>query len=320
MSHDRMTPAGGQVAVFGSLNADLTVRVDRFPEPGETLSGSELVVAPGGKGSNQAVAAAVLGSEVRLIGAVGDDSNGRYLLEEASGAGVDVSSVDIDRHHATGSAMIVVDNSGENTIIVSPGANWVHTPTSVGSSDFASDVVCLCLEVPLPAVLAAAEQGRRAGAQVLLNLSPFAEVPDALLQLSDVLLVNQTEGELLLRARGIDEDWSATLDALARHGADRAVVTLGSQGSVVLDGTATGDGRVVVIPAEDVQVVDTTGCGDAFTGALAHGLAGGLSLVEAAHLAARVSALAATRDGAQASYRTFAHVSPHPDAQGGCGR
>ena len=162
--------SAGPVVVFGSLNVDLTVRVERFPEPGETLTGSELATAPGGKSSNQAVAIAVLGSSVRLIGAVGDDGNATFLLDQAGAAGVDVSGVVRDAGHATGSAMIVVDAAGENTIIVSPGANGALAPLSVRAEDFAdASVLCLCLEVPVPAVKAAAEQGRRAGAQVLLG-------------------------------------------------------------------------------------------------------------------------------------------------------
>ncbi|MDN5769557.1 MAG: ribokinase [Microlunatus sp.] len=304
-----MSGAAGQVVVFGSLNADLTVHVDRFPEPGETLSGSELVTAPGGKSSNQAATVAVLGSPARLIGAVGDDANGRFLLGRATVAGVDVSGVTTEAEHATGSAMIVVDAAGENTIIVSPGANGAHDPDTVDAEEFAdAAVVCLCLEVPLRAVQAAAEHGRAAGAQVLVNLSPYADVPKQLLGLTDVLLVNRTEAALVLGRDDVGEDWSTALDGLVGLGVDRAVVTLGADGSVVLDATQTGDDRIAVVDPISVEVVDTTGCGDAFTGALAHRLAGGASLAEAARFAAQVSALAATAQGAQTSYTAFAHL------------
>lgn len=303
-----VSSAGGMVAVFGSLNADLTVRVDRFPEPGETLKGSELVTAPGGKSSNQAVAAAWLGSSVRLVGAVGDDAHGAFLLEKAEEARVDVSQVRRDADHATGSAMIVVDDAGENTIIVSPGANGGHSAQSAGEIDVAgADILCLCLEVPLPAVEAAAEQGAQAGAQVVLNLSPYAEVPETLLRNTDVLLVNQSEAEFVVGGE-VAGDWSATLDRLSDLGVDRAVVTLGADGAMVLDGTASGDDRVVAVDSPEVDAVDTTGCGDAFTGALAQAMASGSSLVEAARRAARVGALAATREGAQASYGAFADL------------
>ncbi|MGB7450168.1 MAG: ribokinase [Ornithinimicrobium sp.] len=299
----------GEIVVFGSLNADLTVRVQRFPEPGETLSGSELVTAPGGKSSNQAAAAAVLGSSVRLVGAVGADSHGSFLLEQAGEAGVDTSGVSQERDHATGSAMIVVDAAGENTIIVSPGANGRHTAESVRASDIGeADVLCLCLEVPLEAVEAAVEQGRSVGARVVLNLSPYAEVPDAVLRGTDVLLVNEREAELVT-GDSQDGDWSSTLGRLAELGVEHAVVTLGADGAVVLDATAAEPDRVVTVDSPKVEAVDTTGCGDAFTGALAHALASGHSLVEACEVAAQVGALAATREGAQSSYGAFAHLA-----------
>ena len=212
--------------------------------------------------------------------------------------------------HATGSAMIVVDAHGENTIIVSPGANGALTADALDLSAIRrDDVLGLCLEVPVPVVLAAARSAHDAGARVLLNLSPYAEVPGDLLELTDVLLVNRTEAAQAL-GRPIDEeapDWGEVLDGLAGRGIRRAVVTLGTDGSVVLDDE--GDdraGRVTRIDATPVEAVDTTGCGDAFTGAVAHRLADGSSLVEAARFASRISALAATADGAQSSYSTFA--------------
>jgi len=306
---ERRTGGSGRIVVFGSLNADLTVRVERFPQPGETLNGSELVTAPGGKSSNQAVAAAVLGSTLRHVGAVGADSHGSFLLEKAEDVGVDTSGVRRDEDHATGSAMIVVDSAGENTIIVSPGANGAHTAESVGEADFGeADVLCLCLEVPLEAVEAAIERARSVGAQVVFNLSPYAEVPDAVLRGTDVLLVNEREAELVTGSAP-ESDWSATLDRLTELGVERAVVTLGAEGAVVLDATASGTDRVVTLDSPEVDAVDTTGCGDAFTGALAHGLAEGRSLPQAAQTAAEVGALAATREGAQASYGAFAHLA-----------
>ncbi|MGB5953016.1 MAG: ribokinase [Ornithinimicrobium sp.] len=296
-----------QIVVFGSLNADLTVRVERFPEAGETLGGSELVTAPGGKSSNQAAAAAVLGSSVRLIGAVGDDAHGEFLVEKAESAGVDVSGVIRDSDHATGSAMIVVDSHGENTIIVSPGANGRHTEESVGDIDFTdAAILCLCLEVPLASVAMAAAHAREAGAEVVFNLSPYAEVPGELLEHTDVLLVNESEAALVIDEDDPGNDWSSTLDRLVAMGVDRTVVTLGADGAVVLDGTASGQDRVTSVDSPSVEAVDTTGCGDAFTGALAHSMAAGSSLVEAATMAAEVAAQAATRDGAQASYAAFA--------------
>ncbi len=301
-----------RVAVVGSLNADLTVRVERFPQPGETLHGSELVVAPGGKSSNTAAAAAVLGSAVRLVGAVGDDDHGTFLLARAREAGVDVGGVRRLSGRATGTAMIVVDEAGENTIIVSPGANGALSPDLVDAAALGSPaVLCLCLEVPLDTVRAAAEAGGEVGATVVLNLSPYVPVDPGLLALTDVLLVNRTEAALLLGAPALPDDLAEWPDLPV----PRAVVTLGGDGAVVLDRTAPeaaggGAGRVVPIAPTRVDVVDTTGSGDAFTGALAHRLARGDSLLDAARFAARAGALAATRPGAQSSYSALTGLEP----------
>lgn len=300
----------GVVVVVGSLNTDLTVRTTRFPEPGETLSGSELVTAPGGKSSNQAAAAAILGSTVRLIGAVGADGNGDFLLHQAANAGVDVSAVQRLDDHATGSAMIVVNDNGENTIIVSPGSNGALTPSSIRPDHVAeAAVLCLCLEVPVDTVLTAARAGHDAGAEVIVNLSPFAEVPIELLTLTDVLLVNRSEADLVLGTKGVERDWEAALEGFRALGVERTIVTLGEDGSVVLDGRTDAVAAITPIEATRVEAVDTTGSGDAFTGAVAHGLAAGASLIDAARFASEASALAATADGAQSSYAQFAHLS-----------
>ncbi|WP_404320777.1 ribokinase [Arthrobacter luteolus] len=293
----------GKVVVVGSLNADLTVRTERFPSPGETLNGSELVIVPGGKSANQAAAAAILGADVRLFGAVGADGNGDLLLEAAAGAGVDASRVLRRAGTATGTAMIVVDASGENTIIVSPGANGTVTGAELPADLFdGAAVLTLSLEVPLEAVTAAARAGHDAGAQVLLNLSPYREVPAELLELTDVLLLNAHEAALVTGLADPAADWEAVLAALDALGVRRTIITLGGDGAVVLDGTASGEGRVVAVAPTKVSAVDTTGCGDAFTAASAARLATGDSLADAARFAARAGALAATREGAQSSY------------------
>ncbi len=293
----------GRVVVVGSLNADLTVRTERFPSPGETLGGSELVIVPGGKSANQAAAAAILGADVRLFGAVGADGHGDLLLEAAGAAGVDASRVLRRSGTATGTAMIVVDAAGENTIIVSPGANGTVTGAELPADLFdGAAVLTLSLEVPLEAVTAAARAGHDAGAQVLLNLSPYREVPAELLGLTDVLLLNAHEAALVTGLANPSADWEAVIAALDALGVRRTIVTLGGDGAVVLDGTSTGNGRVVAVAPTKVSAVDTTGCGDAFTAATAAGLAAGESLADAARFAARAGALAATREGAQSSY------------------
>ena len=302
--------SAGKVVVVGSLNADLTVRTERFPQPGETLNGSELVIVPGGKSANQAAAAAILGAEVRLFGAVGADGHGDLLLQAAADAGVDASRVLRRTGTATGTAMIVVDAAGENTIIVSPGANGTVTGAELPADLFeGAAVLCLSLEVPLEAVTAAARAGHDAGTQVLLNLSPYREVPAELLDFTDVLLLNTHEAALVTGLADPASDWEAVIAALGELGVRRTIITLGGDGAVVLDGTAADADRVVTVAPTRVTAVDTTGCGDAFTAATAARLAAGDSLADAATFAARAGALAATREGAQSSYSALLELA-----------
>ncbi len=276
------------IVVVGSLNADLVVRTERFPQPGETLHGSDLAILPGGKSANQAVAAGRLGGTVRMIGAVGDDGNGTLLRESVASAGVDTTHVAVRQGVATGTAVITVDAAGENTIVISGGANATLTPEDLPADAFdGAGVLGLCLEVSLDVVLAAARAGHAAGAAVLTNLSPFGAVPQELLDLTDVLLVNEHEAA-----------------ALGDHGVARSIVTRGGAGCVVHD----GDAEPVEVAAVRVDPVDTTGCGDAFTGAVALRLDAGDSLVEAARFAVGVGAYAATKPGAQASYPTTSEL------------
>ena len=294
--------------MVGALNADLAIRVDRLPAPGETVAGRDIEVLPGGKASNQAVAAARLGGRVRLVGAVGDDENGRMLREHATAAGVDVSFVSVLPGASTGQAIIPVDDAGENAIILVPGANGAITPDHIPIEAYAdAAVVCLSLEVPLAVVQRAAARATAAGARVVLNPSPFRRLPDELLDAVDVLIVNELEAAQLLgttseltRPAGAE----ALRAALAPHGVRRIVVTLGAAGALVLDGEALAE-----IAATRVDAIDTTGAGDAFTGALAVGLAEGSSLVDAAAEASRVAAFSTTRRGAQPSYPTLAQLA-----------
>ncbi|MGG7462955.1 ribokinase [Plantibacter sp. YIM 135347] len=305
-----------RIVVVGSLNADLVVHTARFPQPGETLQGSELTIVPGGKGANQAVAAGRLGGAVTMVGAVGDDPHGRLLLDSLSDAGVDTGNIDRLDGVATGTAVITVDDAGENTIIVSPGANGTLDVNGEGSTVLervttvldGAGVLCLCLEIPMDTVLASARHGRDAGALVLFNLSPYGEVPDELLELADVLLVNEHEARDLAGTESGEGDgaaasasaWEATAASLRSRGIDRAVITTGAEGSVIID----GDAPIATVPSPRITAVDTTGCGDAFMGSLAVRLAAGDSLVEAARYASTVGSYAATGAGAQASYPT----------------
>ncbi|MCS6554862.1 ribokinase [Curtobacterium flaccumfaciens] len=285
------------IVVVGSLNADLVVRTARFPQPGETLQGSDLAILPGGKSANQAVAAGRLGGTVRMIGAVGDDGNGALLRDSVAAASVDTTHVAVREGVATGTAVITVDAAGENTIVISAGANGTLTPDDVPDDVFAGAAVLgLCLEVSIDVVLAAARAAHAGGVTVLTNLSPFGAVPAELLELTDVLLVNEHEAS-----------------ALGDHGVARSIVTRGGAGCVVHDGGT----EPVPIEAVRVEPVDTTGCGDAFMGAVALRLAAGDTLVDAARFAVGVGAYAATKPGAQASYPTTAELEAFLRAEGG---
>ena len=316
MSTETSTPVS-RIVVVGSLNADLTIYCDRLPQPGETVHGNGFAVNPGGKSANQAVAASKLGGHVSLLGAVGEDPNGALLLESTARAGVDVSRVRRAGDDATGVAIISVDADGENSIIISAGANGTLTPADVdAAADLFHDaaVVCLCLEVGLDTVTAAAQAARDSGATVLLNLSPYAEIPQALARLSDVLLVNAHEASLFLGKESIPgadmdaSEWEPVRKQFAERGMQRVLVTLGAHGSVVLDSQPADTQNITRIPPTKVVAVDTTGAGDAFTGAVAAQLATGESLAEAAAFASVAAALAATKKGTQTSYPDTAEV------------
>jgi ribokinase len=290
--------AAYDVVVVGSVNADLVVSVDRRPAAGETVLGSDLATHPGGKGANQAVAAARLGGRVAFVGRAGTDGHGDLVRAALRGDGVDLTHL-ATTDAPTGVALITLGPDGDNSIIVSPGANARVSEDDVAAaraSFAAAPVVSLQLEIPLPAVVAAARTAADAGARVVFNLSPAAGVPDDLLALCDPLVVNEHEAEFL----------GATGPAgLLARGPRSVVITRGAKGAVVADGSG-----VTEVPSPAVKVVDTTGAGDAFTGALSLRLARGDGLADAARFAARVGAAAVRRPGAQSSFPTPEEVEP----------
>ncbi|MFJ9924631.1 ribokinase [Streptomyces misionensis] len=290
--------------VVGSANADLVIGVERRPGAGETVLGSDLSVHPGGKGANQAVAAARLGARTALLARVGDDGHGRLLLDSLRSAGVDPAGV-LAGGAPTGVALITVDPSGDNSIVVSPGANARLTPADVRAAEGllrASRVVSTQLEIPLETVEEVV-RGLPSGTRFVLNPSPPRPLPAEVLAACDPLIVNEHEARVLLGGAGAGEepeDWARGLLAL---GPRSVVVTLGAEGALVHDGS--GATRVASVK---VDAVDTTGAGDAFTAALAWRLGTGASLAEAAGYAARVGAAAVTKPGAQESYPTAEEV------------
>lgn len=280
------------ITVVGSLNLDTTAQVARLPKPGETVLGSGHFSDTGGKGANQAVAAARLGRSVSMLGAVGNDDAGQRLLRALLTDGVNVDAISRSSE-PTGIALITVDESGENTIVVSPGANGAYTVDDLDEGQLqAASVVLAQLEIPIPTVTAAATQASR----FLLNPAPAQPLSAELLAATEVLIPNSTEAALIA---GVVEP--ATPDEavdVARliEGPDAVVVTLGALGAVVVEGSSA-----VAIAAPKIEAVDPTAAGDAFCAALADALVGDATLVEAARWAVRAGAVTATRWGAQAA-------------------
>jgi ribokinase len=286
------------IVVVGSLNMDLVVRSTQLPLPGETIIGSDFRTFPGGKGANQAVAAARLGARVKMIGRVGKDPFGDSLMQTLAKDGIDASFVGRDPQAATGVALITVDAGGQNTIVVASGANGQVTPQDIlqAESAFAgSAVLLLQLEIPLQAIEKAIELARKHHLQVVLNPAPAQPLAKELLAGVDTLIPNQTELRLLT---GMDEIQPAA-HRLLEMGVRQVVVTLGEQGALVC-----GEGGEFTLPAYRVEAVDATAAGDAFVGAYAVALLEGESPIQAARRGNAAGALAVTRQGAQPSLPT----------------
>jgi len=285
------------IVVVGSLNADLALRTQTLPRPGETVRAESLQIGPGGKGLNQAVAAARLGARVHLIGRVGDDAFADTPMRALRDAGVDTTHTLALADTATGTAVIAVDARGENQILIVPGANERLSPADIEHAlpaFRAASTLLVQLETPLDTVRAALDTARAHGTRTVLDPAPAQDLDDDVLRLVNVLTPNELEAETLSGERVQDVQSAARAGARlrARSGGD-VVVTLGAQGCVWV--SATGFEHV---PAPSVQVVDTTGAGDAFNGGLGVALARGESLASALHFAVRVGSAATTRRGA----------------------
>jgi ribokinase len=312
------------VLVVGSVNVDLVVAAARLPGPGQTVTGGDLARYQGGKGGNQATAAARLGARVAVVGAVGDDEMGRQARSALASEGIEVAGLAVSSR-ATGVALIVVDPRGENLITVAPGANGevhaAHVRTALAAlAPGPDDVVLVCREIPPDGVLAALEVGRDAGAATILNPAPADGLDASSLAIADILTPNETELALLAGSgpgpgpsSGRGDAETAARQVLAgqptgagvgtAHGR-AVVVTLGAAGALIVRAA----GAAVAVPAPAVEVVDTTGAGDTFNGALAAGLADGLDLTRAVRRAVAAAAFSTTRPGARGGMPTWAEL------------
>ncbi|MDQ3793478.1 MAG: ribokinase [Actinomycetota bacterium] len=291
------------VFVLGSINQDFVLKVERRPEPGETVTNAELSTGNGGKGANQSAAAALLGASVTILGRVGDDEFGEPQVRALRDKGVDTGLVEGVRDVSTGAAFITVTPDGENAITVAPGANRSLTPDDVDAAAEAiggASVFVAQMEIPVETVLRAVEVAAERDVRPLVNLAPTFEVPRELLGKLDPLVVNEHEAAFLLgdRVEGVEGALSAAPELLSL-GPRSAVITVGEAGAVFAQ-----DRAVQHLAAPKVDVVDTTGAGDAFVGALATLLARGDSLEDAVAYAVRAGAAAVTKEGAQGALPT----------------
>lgn len=291
------------VVVFGSINMDLVVNTPRFPQPGETLTGHTFFTAPGGKGANQAVAAGKLGVSTMMVGRVGRDVFGGTLLDSLAESGVDTSAVSQDSRQPSGTAVIFVDDHAENEIVIVAGANGAVGADDLKKLDEVLDEdehLLLQLEVPMEAVLEAAKLAHEKGAKVIFDPAPVRELPEQLYAYIDVITPNETEASALVGFEVNDEASAAKATKILQdRGVHQVVIKMGGKGAYWHDGQ-----NGTFLPAYQVDAVDTVAAGDAFNGAMAAGLAEGLSMEDALRWGMAGGAISTTRSGAQPSLAT----------------
>ncbi|MEO1263308.1 MAG: ribokinase [Bacteroidota bacterium] len=292
-----------KIVVIGSSNTDMVVKSDRLPAPGETVLGGRFIMNPGGKGANQAVAAARLNGDVTFIAKVGNDVFGQEAISGFKSHGIQTDFVISDPDNPSGVALIMVDSNGENCISVALGANAALQKSDIDAAKKAivqADLVLIQLEIPMPVVEYAVQLAVNAGAEVVLNPAPAQPLTDQLLANLSIISPNETEAELLT---GIQVEDLASIKkaakALRDKGVETVIITLGSKGAYIQSKDLDE-----LVPSPKVQAVDTTAAGDTFNGALVVGLSEGMSLLDAVAFANQAAAFSVTKLGAQASVPT----------------
>ena len=287
-----------QLLVIGSINTDMVVKTATLPLPGQTVLGGDFIMTAGGKGANQAVAAARLGADIKLVGTVGEDQFGNDAIARLESEKVDCRHVEQTAGHASGVALVSVDGAGENHIVVAPGANNTITREQVEtamSACAADSIVLLQLEIPLDIVQHATAVATSRGLRVILDPAPATALPDELFTELFLITPNETEANILTGIEVNDEDSAAAAaENLLHRGVKNVAITLGSKGVYLANGTMKA-----LVPTPEVSVMDTTAAGDCFNGALAVALSRGTSLVDATAIACQAASICVTRMGAQ---------------------
>ncbi|MDP3913668.1 MAG: ribokinase [Bacteroidota bacterium] len=291
---------GKKILIVGSSNTDMVIKTHNFPAPGETILGGRFLMNAGGKGANQAVAAARLGGMVTFVGKIGDDIFGKQAVQQLEDEGINVDFVAVDPENPSGVALITVDKKGENSIVVAPGSNGTLSAADFDKAIaelYESEYVLMQLEIPIPTVEHIARMAALKQKKVVLNPAPAAELTDELLQNLYIITPNETEAELLTGIKVTDESSALkAASALNEKGVEIVIITMGSAGAFLL-----ANGNSEIIKAPKVEAVDTTAAGDTFNGALVVALSEGKTIQESIVFANKAAAISVTRIGAQSS-------------------